>query len=414
MVYQAVPGAQPDGVLPVRERIAALDVVRGIAVGGILLANSLVFFGVMLMTAERAAALPFPAADRLAELFEHVFVEGKFYSTFSLLFGIGFGVQLTRGGADALVRYRRRLRVLLLIGAVHAFLIWAGDILMLYAILGFTLSWFARRTDADLLRWTVRLLALPTLLYLVAVVVYALVAGGGDTTAAGNAAGDIPPEFMKRFEAIGTGGPVDALIGNLLFLAGRWVNLFVSMRFPKVLGMFVLGLWAVRVGIALRPADHRALLVRWARLGWMIGLPANVIAALAFLKWSYLSPSWGGLVGVAAQAIGFPLLAIGYACTITLMVIDGRRLVAPFAAVGRMALTNYLTHSIVCATLAYGFGFALWWRVGAATAMAIGVGLVAVQIPVSAWWLRRFQFGPMEWVWRRLTYRQPLPMRRMI
>jgi uncharacterized protein len=90
---------------------------------------------------------------------------------------------------------------------------------------------------------------------------------------------------------------------------------------------------------------------------------------------------------------------------------DGRRLITVFAPVGRMALTNYLMHSIICVTLSYGFGFGLWWRTGASRAMAIAVAIVAVQIPLSAWWLSRFRFGPIEWIWRRLTYRQPLEIR---
>jgi hypothetical protein len=113
--------------LPVHERIPALDVLRGVAVAGILLANVQVFFGLTFIPPERAAALPTAAADHVAEFLEHVFIDGKFYSIFSLLFGIGFGVQLSRGGRAALPRFKRRLRILLGIGAIHAFVIWAGD-----------------------------------------------------------------------------------------------------------------------------------------------------------------------------------------------------------------------------------------------------------------------------------------------
>ena len=320
-------------------------------------------------------------------------------------------MQLARSGDVAVSRFRRRLRILLAIGAVHTFLIWAGDILLLYALLGFTMPWFARRTDPALLRWVVGLLALPTALYIVGLIVAVLT---GSTAQQGTAAPDagIPPEIMALLTAMGTGGVVDALIGNLVFVVGRWADLFVTMRFPKVLGMFVLGLWAVRHGLALNPDAHRATLVRWRGLGLSIGLPANLAGAWIFSQWPYLPPSIMGLVGVACQAIGFPLLAIGYAATIALLVVDGRRWVSAFAPVGKMALTNYLMHSVVCIVLSYGFGFGLWWRVGTSTAMAIALAIIAVQIPLSAWWLRRYEFGPMEWVWRRLTYRQPLQMRR--
>jgi uncharacterized protein len=391
--------------LPVRERIQALDVLRGVAVAGILLANVMVFFGLIFMPPDRVAALPTAPADRVASFLERVFVDGKFYSIFSLLFGIGFGVQLSRGGEAALPRFKRRLRILLGIGAIHAFLIWAGDILMLYALLGFTMPWFARKSNRDLLRWTVILLAVPTTLYIVALAVWMLAGSGAPQS---SAASGPPANILKFFEGIGTGGFKDAFIGNLVFLGGRWADLFATARFPKVLGMFVLGLWTVRTGLALSPSDHRAALVRWSLLGWSVGLPANIIAAWAFDHWSYLPPSVGGLLGTAMQAVGVPMLALGYAATVALLVVEGRRLITVFAPVGRMALTNYLMHSIICVVLSYGFGFGLWWRVGASRALAIAAAIIVVQIPLSAWWLSRFRFGPVEWIWRRLTYGRPL------
>src|SRR6266545_1871232 len=150
---------------PTRERILALDVLRGVAVAGILFANVLVFFGLFVMPPDRAAALPTAGRDAVALFLEKVLVDGKFYSVFSLLFGIGFGLQLARGGEDAVPRFKRRLRVLLAIGAIHALLIWADDILMLYALPNFTTPWFTRKSNRDLLRWTVILLAVPMALY---------------------------------------------------------------------------------------------------------------------------------------------------------------------------------------------------------------------------------------------------------
>src|SRR6266571_719379 len=181
---------------PTSERIQALDVLRGVAVAGILFANVLVFFGLFALPPDRGAA----------SFLEKVFVDGKFYSVFSLLFGIGFGIQLARGGDAALPRFRRRLRILLGIGAIHAFFIWAGDILMLYALLGFTMPWFARKSDRALLRWTVILLAVPTALYIVALPIWVLVGPG----AAQAPSSGMPATMLRFFEAIGTGGVKDA------------------------------------------------------------------------------------------------------------------------------------------------------------------------------------------------------------
>ncbi|HEX9129407.1 MAG TPA: DUF418 domain-containing protein, partial [Gemmatimonadaceae bacterium] len=153
---------------------------------------------------------------------------------------------------------------------------------------------------------------------------------------------------------------------------------------------------------------HRATLARWSMLGLGVGLPANFIAAWALEQWPYLPPSAGGLLGTAMQGVGVPMLALGYAATVALLVVDGRRLITVFAPVGRMALTNYLMHSIICVVLSYGFGFGLWWHTGASRAMAIAAAIIVVQIPLSAWWLSRHRFGPVEWIWRRLTYGRPL------
>jgi uncharacterized protein len=390
------------------ERIAALDVLRGVAVAGILFANVLVFFGLFAMPPERAAALPTAAADEIATFIEGVLIRGKFYSVFSLLFGIGFGIQLARDGDAALPRFRRRLRILLAIGAIHALLIWAGDILMLYALLGFTMPWFARKSNAALLRWTAILLALPTALYLVAFTLWTLQGAGTPPSEPG---GGMFATMLAIFEAVGTGGVVEAFKGNLLLLAGRWFDLIITARFPKVLGMFVLGLWTVRIGLALSSAGSRSSLVRWALLGWSVGLPANIIATWAFDRWEYLPPSAGALLAVAMHGIGIPMLALGYAATVGLLVADGRGFAMAFAPMGRMALTNYLMHSVICVVLSYGFGFAMWWRTGASTAMVIAAAIVVVQIPLSAWWLSHYRFGPVEWIWRRLTYSHPVKLR---
>ena len=400
--------ATPVSLAPTSERIEALDTLRGVAVFGILLANVLVFFGLFMLPSDRAAALPTARADAVVAFVEKVLVDGKFYSIFSLLFGIGFGLQLARGGETAVPRFNRRLRILLAIGAIHAFLIWAGDILMLYALLGFPLPWFARKTSRELLRSVVILLAIPTALYVVALVPWLLLRSGAPPIPSDTGP---PASILSIFEAMGRGGVKDAFVGNLVFVGVRWADLFATVRFPKVLGMFVLGLWVVRAGIAHAPASQRAALARWSLLGLGLGLPLNIFAAWALHRWPYLPPSLGGLLGVVMQAAGVPLLAVGYASTVALLVVNGRRLISLFAPVGRMALTNYLMHSVICVILSYGFGFGLWWRIGASTALAIAVAIIVAQIPLSSWWLSRYRFGPVEWIWRRLTYGRPLALR---
>jgi uncharacterized protein len=254
------------------------------------------------------------------------------------------------------------------------------------------------------------LLATPTVLYAIAWGVAEALGVGSPT--AGPSEVELPPEIMELFAAMGTGGIWDALIGNLILLVGRWVDLFVTMRFPKVFGMFLLGLWVLRQEIATAPERHTERLTRWALWGLAVGVATNLAGAWAFEGAPYWPPSGRGALGVLAQGLGFPMLAIGYASAVTVLCVRGSRVLSMFAPVGRMALTNYLTHSVVCSVLSYGFGAGLFWRIGVAQAWTIAVGIIAVQVPLSAWWMRHYQVGPAEWVWRRLTYQQPLPLRR--
>ena len=185
---------------------------------------------------------------------------------------------------------------------------------------------------------------------------------------------------MARFAAMGTGGVFDAFVGNLIILGGRWAELFATMRFPKVLGMFVLGLWLVRRGIALDPAAHCDTLIRWRRIGLLAGLPANVIGAWAFSHWPYLPPSLGGFSASRVKRSVFHFLRSAMRPRSRCWSSTAGAASPCSRSVGRMALTNYLTHSVVCVVLSDGFAFGLWWRVGASAVIAIAVVIVAIQI----------------------------------
>ena len=349
-------------------------------------------------------------------------VHGKFYSLFSLLFGTGFYVFLSRAvvkGVAARPLFRRRLWLLFGIGLLHATLLWAGDILTIYALLGFALVPFYGRSSRTLLAWAAGLLALP-------VVVYALMwtAGMADPLASpptdpgpgGAAAG--PPE---GFDPIGfmiagfRGGYLDVLQANLVQLAGRWVELFTTVRLPKVLGLFVLGLWIGQRGVARDLDAHAGVLRRVAAWGLGLGLPLNVAGAwLVADAVPYLPGSALGMLEVVVGAVGVPLLALGYAAGIALLMrsASASRLLMAFAPVGRMALTNYLLQTVACMFVFYGIGLGLYGEVGTAAAAGIALLLFALQVPLSRWWLSRYRFGPAEWAWRRMTYRVPLALRR--
>src|SRR5215218_2280973 len=156
-----------------RERIEILDVLRGVAVGGILIGNMQWFSGYGLMP--EALAAQAPLADRITYFLVHFFIEGKFYSIFSFLFGFGFALQIgraeERGDTEARV-FKRRLLWLLAIGAVHAIFLWPGDILSVYAVIGFLLVLFRKKSDRSLLKWTVALMLVPIVSYVIIYILF--------------------------------------------------------------------------------------------------------------------------------------------------------------------------------------------------------------------------------------------------
>lgn len=397
-----------------QDRIAVLDVLRGAAIFGILIANMTVVSGYVFLRPEEQAALSTAATDGVVTQLIHVLLEGKFYSIFSLLFGIGFAVQLGRAAGKGIAfpaLVRRRLTGLFLIGLVHAVFIWSGDILLLYALLGFLLVPFHTAGDRTLLVSALTCLALPVLVYLLL-----LALGAGDPFAAmeGAAEGEGPDFFATLLAGFRGDNWLDAWKANLIMLAGRWVDLFITMRFPKVFGMFLLGLYLGRSGIGLDAGRDRGRLRRVAVLGIAVGVPANVLMTYLQAMGVYLPASGLGLLQVVAAAVGVPLLALGYAAALAWLFASaaGQRLLAPLGWAGRMALTNYLMHSVIMVAIFYGIGLGWFGRLGPTVTTALALLICLIQVPLSRAWLQRFQFGPVEWLWRQFTYRRAIPLRR--
>ncbi|AKS41254.1 DUF418 domain-containing protein [Wenzhouxiangella marina] len=397
-----------------RQRLDVLDILRGFALFGILLANSLIFSGVFF--ANMVGAVESTPLDTVFFYVQEVFIHGKFYSIFSILFGIGFYLFYSRA-AERMPRpgrlFARRLAILLGIGIVHATLIWAGDILILYALLGFLLLAFFHARPRTLLLWVAVFLGLK-------VGVYCLMWASG----MGDPMGPPPPGTPRDPDAFNPiqvmlngfpGGYFDVLQANAVQLVGRWMNLILSLRPFPVLAMFVLGLWIGKQGIAADLARHRGLLETMAWLGLVGGVILNGLWAwLASDATPYLPGSALGAVEVLVETIGVPLLALGYMAAFALLVSGAGqgRLVNWLAPVGRMALTNYLMQSILAGLIFYGYGLGYYGQVGFAGATLMVVPIFLLQIPLSHWWLGRYRYGPMEWVWRKLTYGGEVPMKR--
>lgn len=396
------------------ERIEIVDVLRGLAVCGILIGNMQWFSGYGMMPPVLAAAGPM--IDQVTHFLVHFIVEGKFYSIFSFLFGFGFALQITRAserGDTKASLFKRRLFWLLVIGVLHAYLLWAGDILSVYAVMGFVLLLFRKKSDEGLLKWAFALLTLPILTYILLYILFVAFAPPEVTATISAAQSDM---WTNATQTVPQSSYLQIATGyNLQGIVGRYMGLIVQMRLPKILAMFLLGYYAYRRGFLHNLSAHRPFIRKVMIYGLALGLVANIAFAFLAGNEAPFPPSAAGVVGVVAYAYGVPALALGIVALVV-MVWQGdawRRVLSHLAPVGRMALTNYLMHTIICVTIFYGYGFGNFGKVGATTATLIALGIFLLQIVLSGLWLRYFAYGPMEWIWRQLTYKKRLPLKRL-
>jgi uncharacterized protein len=414
-------GVESPGVDPLprptteHERLDVLDACRGFSLGGIFLLNLAVFSGFVFMGRDAVAALPTARFDLPAIGLILWFGYGKFYSLFSLLFGIGFSLQLAAAErrGDVRVRlFRRRLLALVAIGAVHLY-IWEGDILVLYALVGFFLMPFRRASDRTLLGTAVALVLAPVALQ----VLITATGGAADPGAPILKAGDAVlvatgfPAGTQPFPLLRDAGWTEFLRFQLSGAFFRYADLLSTGRPFKVLAIFLVGLWVGRSGM-LRDVDPWLPILRRVRAwGFAVGLPA-ALAQAAFLASGVPADSWLKVLESLAYALGIAPLGLAYAATFAILWRKARwrgRLVV-LAPAGRMALTNYLMQTVVAIAIFYGVGLRFMGRVGAVWWLPIAVAVLAVQAAISRWWLERYEFGPFEWIWRQITYGRRLPL----
>jgi len=373
--------ASDGGALPrpigAEERIDAIDVLRGIALLGVLAINVVTEFRVSIFEQFLARKPPASPLDDAIETILTQAVELKALALFSLLFGAGLAIQFERlaNSERRTMLLVRRLIVLLAFGIIHLCLIWNGDILTEYALAGLIVLPF--------LFGPRRLLAFAALGFLALYLAMQAFPPAGlfpDMAA-------IRQNVADANRIYATGGVFDVLAFRL-----REIPLIVPLHafiFPRTIGLFLLGAFAWRTGI-LQNNPRRLL---------SIGIPCIGLGA--------------ALILAGAEALGTILLALGYAATIIgIANLDsGKRLLGWAAPLGRMAFTNYLAQSLIFGWIFYGYGLGLFGRLGVASALAIGLVVYAAQVLFSAWWLRRYRYGPVEWLWRTLMYGVRQPMR---
>ena len=388
--------------VPVSERIGSLDLLRGFALFGVLWSNLNDWYG----TTE-----PVTLLDKGLSMLQYGVLESRFYTILGVVFGVGFAIQLGKvaePGATLSV-FRRRMLVLLGFGVAHVLLLWSGDILIQYALLGFILVLFRDLQPRQLARATILVwLLVPYVIFHIRQYFHLQMV-------------PFPPQGVHDWiYANGSWSQVFSMrIQDWLNWYGRWP----FTVYPGFLVLFLFGLWAWRSGIIDRLGDRRflkrCLLISlgMVALSLAIGLPIR-----ALWKFPQEMPTdwrtfafWNPL-GSVLMRLGdlFTWGVAGVFATLLLLAATrerGARVLAPLAVVGRMPLTTYLAQSVVCTTLFYGFGLGWFGKVGWSGMLMITCTLFAAQILFSQWWLARYRFGPAEWLWRSLSYGRRQPMR---
>jgi len=424
MVGSSARGVGEAEPVPAGERLLAPDVLRGFAVLGILVVNIRSF-----STPPYVGYLDSPfwagSPDRACEWLIRTLAETKFYTLFAFLFGLGMAIQSAhvklRGGRFGWI-YARRLFVLLGFGLVHALFFWHGDVLTIYAALGLLLLVLRYLPNPVLLLLAATLHFGPLAIYVPQVLRTEELRRDPEydvyiTSWLAERDADLLARTQQAIAVYRQGRLGDMLRQRLrdhAFILADTLYYFV----PQVLALFLLGMVVGRWRILHAPDGHRRL---WRGLTW-VALPLGLVAAAAAVgieERVQRIASWWNLTAYAIRLVATPLLSFGYAGALILWLLrpGGQRRLAPLAAVGRMALTNYLLQTLVVTTLCYGYGLGWYGRLRPAWDVPLAAAVFGAQLGLSVWWLDRFRFGPLEWLWRSLTYwrwqplRQPRPPR---
>jgi uncharacterized protein len=394
------------------ERLVVLDVLRGFALLGVAIMNMPAFS----MPSDSWALEPrlFPGfADRAAEFFMTTFFAGKANSIFSLLFGLGLTIQMQRAeerGQRVAPMYLRRLLVLFLVGAAHAILIWNGDVLHSYAVVGLLLLAVRRASDRLIVGLIALSFILPRMrsgyaLYTDEPPVYPL------------------PVFVERaHESVRIfqhGTYAQQIASRLSQLAESYTVWAVRLWGPPMWWLnltttMLLGFYAGRHRLLSNVAVNAARVrkVMWWCLGLGLSAAAGAAVLILFQKPVTRPTIQGFFIGLLF-GLNRPLLCIAYIGAIALLLQKKgwKRILVVFSSPGRMPMTNYLMQSILATTLFYSYGFGLFGQVGPFVGFFISVAMFVVQILYSKWWLARFQYGPFEWLWRAGAYGKLPPLR---
>ena len=380
-----------------------VDALRGFALLGILVVNIASF-----ASTYYGLGVPDPMAvslaDRSASFVRAFLFETKFYLLFSFLFGYSFTLQMRaaeRDGKPFVPRMVRRHLGLWVIGVAHAVLLYYGDILMAYAVLGAVLLMLRRRGDVFLACAAIVLVLLTALLWAGVGRMYTQM----DMQMAVQAAYGEAAAALAAYRAT----PAMVAVQHVRDLSQTWW-MTALVQAPEALAMFFLGFIAGRRGLLAHVEAHRALLWRVLWWGLAIGLPGALAYALPTLRPNAVRE----VQGLAITLLTAPFLAGAYAAGMLLVFQSGRGrvLARVLAPAGRMALSNYLLQSLVCAWLFLAYGLRWIGTMGPLATFGVALAIFAGNLLLSGWWMRRFAYGPVEWLLRAFTNLRLPAMRR--
>lgn len=422
------PPALPMTPVQPGERLLSLDVLRGVALLGILFVNIQLFAYPLMAGMMPGNFAELATTDQAAYAFTRTFFEMKFISLFSLLFGAGLAIQAHRASernAPFIGLYARRLLILLAFGLVHALAFWYGDILCFYACFGFILLGFHKARPRTMATVAVTLLAISVLMSLACSGAQHLSAvyqpppppmPEGVPPLGLEAMGDAQfnPQSPIWIHAEATAYQEGPLFDQLMFRVITWGYSIISMiQYGwRILGMFLLGAGLCRMGF-FRP-DARPLQRRLALIGLGLGLPLEVASTALFIPVLTESmPGWLIIVTQPMHDAGASLLCIGLASAVCLLVHSRAvPLLKPFAPVGRVALSVYIGETVLATTLMYSWGFGYFGSFSRLELLGVVLGIYVALAILATLWLLVFRIGPLEWLWRSLTYLKPQPILR--
>ncbi|WP_174612757.1 DUF418 domain-containing protein [Virgibacillus ihumii] len=377
------------------ERLTWIDAARGFAIFGIFIVNIGAFSAPYFLYggAEEAWTAP---VDQFIQAFKDVFFQASFYTLFSILFGFGFQIVKERvidKGINVKLFLFRRLLILIGFGMIHAFLIWSGDILLSYGIVGLFLIAFIHRKNITLIIWSLILLGSSAAYFTMYLFNFREYLGYANFQ-----------EIRQAMESYTSNDLLVILSQNLHdWLYSNGVFTYILLL-TTLLPMFLIGMFIARKRWLHNPElNRRVLWICW-------GVSLLFFAALKWGPYLYGNPEWFYFI---QDNVGGTASALFYLFSITLMYQSGigAKLLKPFSHVGRLSLTNYILQSVIQFILFYGVGFGLYGSITPSVSIGVVVIVFSLQVIFSKWWMAKYRFGPLEWAWRSLTYLEKQPMR---